>query len=73
MEKIQALFESIPASIRGASLAVAAVCLIVAGFMFMGNRESKEKGKEKVLYVLLGVGIILMAPSIITWVATIIG
>ena len=67
MEKLTNFLNNLPDQIKQIASALAIVCLIIAGLMFMLGRKKKEEGKEVAMGALEGVLLVNLAASLVLW------
>lgn len=67
MQKLIDFLENLPDAIKPIATALAIVCLIVAGIMFMLGRKKREEGKEVAMGAIEGILIVSLAASGVAW------
>jgi len=67
MQKLLDFLNNLPDTIKPIATALAIVCLIVAGIMFMLGRKKREEGKEVAMGAIEGVLIVSLATSLVAW------
>ncbi|NLA43583.1 hypothetical protein GX865_05570 [Candidatus Saccharibacteria bacterium] len=67
MEKLTNFLNNLPDQVKPIASALAIVCLIIAGLMFMLGRKKKEEGKEVAMGALEGVLLVNLAASLVLW------
>lgn len=67
MQKLIDFLNKLPEEIKPIATALAIVCLIVAGVMFMLGRKKREEGKEVAMGAIEGILIVSLAASGVAW------
>lgn len=67
MQKLIDFLNNLPDEIKPIATALAIVCLIVAGIMFMLGRKKREEGKEVAMGAIEGILIVSLAASGVAW------
>lgn len=70
LTNIETFLKNIPGWLNGAVTALAVIMIAVGGIMILtGDQQKYAEGKQRILRVVIGVGIFLMATQIVSWIS----
>ena len=72
-EGVKTFTESMQTLIKNVALPIATLCIVAAGLLFMFGGETAKGAKKWIMYIVGGIGIVLLGVSVITGLWTSLG